>query len=78
MAPGARAFLCLPHHHGLCNGKYPYTSGDSYLPSAVQPRHFEKEFVSGEFRIASHQGLELTFRGALEEFEDPVRNGLCL
>jgi hypothetical protein len=34
-----------------------------------------KELIPGEFRTASHQGLELAFQGALEQFEDAVGNG---
>jgi hypothetical protein len=78
MVPGIFSFPALSHDHSLFDGKCPHTPRNFNLPCPVQASHFEIELVPGEFRVASHQGLEFTFRGALEEFEESVGNGLLL
>jgi hypothetical protein len=84
--PAARRERVLTHCHfrhssetAACfDGKNPHTPRNFHLPRPAQAGDCQIELVPGEFRVASHQGFELTFRGASEEFEDSVGNGLLL
>ena len=59
-------------------GKNPHAPRNFYLAVAVQAGHFKIELIPGEFRVASYQGLKVTFRGASEKFEDSISDGFLL
>ena len=54
--------------------KDPDAPGNCDQTVAVQAGYFKIEIVPCEFGIASHQGLEVTFRARLQKFKDPFRD----
>jgi hypothetical protein len=60
------------------DGKNSHAPRNFYQAVAVQAGHFKIELIPGEFRVASYQGLKVTFRGASEKFEDSISDGFLL
>jgi hypothetical protein len=44
----------------------------------VQAGDFRIELVPGKFRVTTHQGLKVTFRGRSEKFEDSFGDGFLV
>ena len=78
MGPGTCSLRYSFTNRSVFDGKFSHIPRNFHLPLPAQARHFEKELIPGEFRVASHQVLKITFGGASEEFKDLVGNGLLL
>src|SRR6476660_3766096 len=70
--------LNLRQSWGFLNGENPDAPRNFYQAVAVQTGHFKIELIPGEFRITSHQGLEVTVRDTSKKFEDLLGNGFLL
>jgi hypothetical protein len=70
--------LDLRQSWGFLNGENAHAPRNLHQAVAVQAGYFKIELIPGEFRVTSHQGLEVTVRDTSEKCEDLLGNGFLL